>query len=161
MVRETMAEGHSPYMVAVRFKEPIIGIGAPAGEMLRDAAKLLGAELIVPEHADVANAVGAITGSVLIQAEILIRAGGEGRIILHSPWEQREFVDLAEARAYGEQQIVEIVTERAETAGASGFEVHVTQTDQRGSLAAGYGDSIFLECRIRGVAVGKPRLGGM
>ena len=161
IVWETMAEEHRPYTVEVRFEEPLIGIGAPASEMLKDAAALLGAELIVPEYADVANAVGAITGSVLIQAEILIRSGGEGRIMLHSPVEQREFEDLTEAKAYGEQQVVEIVTERARAAGASGFEVRVTQTDQRGTLAAGYGDSIFLECRIQGVAVGKPRLGGM
>ena len=96
---------------------------------------------------------------MLIHAEILLHPGGEGRIFLHSPWEQREFMDLAEAKAYGERQVVEIATERTEAAGASGFEVQLTQTDQRGSLAAGFGDSVFVSCRIRGVAVANPKLG--
>ncbi len=48
---------------------PLIALGASAATHYPVIAKLLGAELIVPDHADVAGAVGAAAGSVPTRAD--------------------------------------------------------------------------------------------
>ena len=53
--------------VDFKLKLPLVGIGAPTGVMLPYAAKKLGAECVLPEDFGVANAVGAITGSVVVR----------------------------------------------------------------------------------------------
>lgn len=51
---------------------PIIGIGAPAEVFLAEVARVLHTELILPEHHEVANAVGAVAGSIMATEEILV-----------------------------------------------------------------------------------------
>jgi len=51
---------------------PIVGIGAPIKSFIYDVAKLLHTEAIVPEHYEVANAVGAGSGRVLRVLELEI-----------------------------------------------------------------------------------------
>ena len=57
----------------------IIGIGAPIHLYLADAARLLETEAVIPPHADVANAIGAITGGVVIHHQIEIEPTEQGR----------------------------------------------------------------------------------
>jgi hypothetical protein len=56
----------------IRLRQPIIGIGAPAGIFLPAVAEALHTELILPQHHEVANAVGAIAGSVMVEEELLV-----------------------------------------------------------------------------------------
>jgi N-methylhydantoinase A/oxoprolinase/acetone carboxylase beta subunit len=58
----------------LRLQMPIIGIGAPAGIFLPRVAELLHTELVLPEHFAVANAVGAVAGSVVAAREALVYA---------------------------------------------------------------------------------------
>lgn len=71
---------HDNLETRMRLRQPIIGIGAPADVFLREVAEILHTELILPRHHEVANAVGAIAGSVVITEEILVypRMSGEG-----------------------------------------------------------------------------------
>ena len=55
-----------------RLHEPIIGIGAPAAFFLKDVTDALHTDLILPEHHQVANALGAIAGTVMVTEEILV-----------------------------------------------------------------------------------------
>ena len=57
----------------VRLDRPLIGVGAPVGAFLPEAAAKLSTRLIIPEHAEVANAFGAITGRVVERTEVTIR----------------------------------------------------------------------------------------
>ena len=56
----------------IRLRQPIIGIGAPAGIFLPAVAETLHTDLILPQHHEVANAVGAIAGSVMVEEELLV-----------------------------------------------------------------------------------------
>lgn len=151
--------GDDPCSFAIRFNRPIIGIGAPVGAMLPEVASALGAELLIPEHAEVANAIGAITGSVMITVEVLIRPMGEGAYVLHSPDEQRCFSELEDAQRYAQEHVAEMVRTRAHAAGAEAFDLQVVSEDRKGTLAPEFGGTIFLETRVRGVAIGRPSLG--
>ena len=51
---------------------PIIGIGAPAGIFLPGVADVLHTDLILPDHHEVANAVGAVAGSVMVTEELRV-----------------------------------------------------------------------------------------
>ncbi len=53
-------------------RRPIVGIGAPAEFFLRDVADALHTELILPDHYPVANALGAVAGSVMVADEVLV-----------------------------------------------------------------------------------------
>ena len=68
----SLYQEHPHLETQIRLRNPIIGIGAPAEIMLTEVAKLLHTELILPDHYFVANAVGAIAGSVMVSEEILI-----------------------------------------------------------------------------------------
>ncbi len=63
---------HPHLETQLKLRLPIIGIGAPAGIMLADVARSLNTELILPEFFEVANAVGAIAGSVMVTEEVLV-----------------------------------------------------------------------------------------
>jgi N-methylhydantoinase A/oxoprolinase/acetone carboxylase beta subunit len=52
--------------------EPVVGIGAPAAFFLEKVAQSLNAQLMLPRHHQVANALGAIAGSVMVVEEILV-----------------------------------------------------------------------------------------
>lgn len=53
---------------------PLIGIGAPAGAWLPEAASELGMDLILPNNYDVGNAIGAVSSSVTEYVEVYVRA---------------------------------------------------------------------------------------
>lgn len=56
-----------------RLKKPVVAIGAPAYAWAGCIGRALGAQVIFPPHAEVANAVGAAVGQISQRAEILIR----------------------------------------------------------------------------------------
>ncbi|MCD8140981.1 MAG: hydantoinase/oxoprolinase family protein [Planctomycetaceae bacterium] len=53
---------------------PLVGIGAPTHLFLADVAAMLGTTAVVPEHAEVANALGAVVGRVHARSEVAVRA---------------------------------------------------------------------------------------
>jgi N-methylhydantoinase A/oxoprolinase/acetone carboxylase beta subunit len=70
--RNSLRRIHPRLETTIRLHLPIIGIGAPAGIFLPDVADMLHTDLILPDHHQVANAVGAIAGSVMVAEEILV-----------------------------------------------------------------------------------------
>jgi N-methylhydantoinase A/oxoprolinase/acetone carboxylase beta subunit len=63
----------NPYLeVAVALKIPIVGVGAPAGIFLKKVAEALKTQLFLSPYSHVANAVGAVIGSVMVVREALV-----------------------------------------------------------------------------------------
>jgi N-methylhydantoinase A/oxoprolinase/acetone carboxylase beta subunit len=56
----------------IHLKIPIIGLGAPANIVLPRLAESFGTDLILPEHFEVANAIGAVVASVITVREALV-----------------------------------------------------------------------------------------
>ncbi|AKB76762.1 Hydantoinase [Methanosarcina horonobensis HB-1 = JCM 15518] len=56
-----------------RVEIPVVLLGGPVGAYVEDLRRLISAEFIVPEHADVGNAVGALVGKGIKRVEILIK----------------------------------------------------------------------------------------
>jgi N-methylhydantoinase A/oxoprolinase/acetone carboxylase beta subunit len=138
-----------------RLRLPIIGIGAPAGIFLPSVATALHTELILPEHHEVANAVGAIAGSVMVEEELLVypQLSASGLEVfgfyVQASDERRHFEEQAEALAFARALSQERALGAALRSGADNPQVTVEE------LADGL-DTF----RIRAKAIGNPRLAG-
>jgi N-methylhydantoinase A/oxoprolinase/acetone carboxylase beta subunit len=144
---------HPQLETSFRLRQPIIGIGAPAGIFLKTVAHVLHTDLILPNHHEVANAVGAIAGSVMVTEEILVysRMSREGLDVIgyyvQASDERQEFEDLDYALAYARALSQDRALGAAIRSGADNPRVVVEEaTDGLDTY------------RIRAKAVGNPRL---
>jgi N-methylhydantoinase A/oxoprolinase/acetone carboxylase beta subunit len=143
-----------PYLdTRIHLRQPIIGIGAPAAIFLPDVAKALHTDLILPEYHQVANAVGAVSGSVMVEEELLVypqfsRSGLEvfGYYVQASD-KRYEFEKLGEALARARELGSERAFGAAIRSGADNPQVTVEEFDD--------GLDTY---RIRAKAIGNPRL---
>jgi N-methylhydantoinase A/oxoprolinase/acetone carboxylase beta subunit len=151
------------YYCRLYLNKKIIGIGAPVGTYLPGVAERLSTELVLPDNAEVGNAVGAITGSIIENIVILIRPKPRMGImenppcILHSPTEKKEFETLAEAIDYAKAVGAKTAADRAIMSGADDVEVVVENSEMRTKLGKEWGDDLLLEVKILVTAVGKPK----
>ena len=134
-------------------RQPIIGIGAAAGLFLKPVADALHTDLILPQYHEVANAVGAIAGTVMVTEEILVypmlnNAGLEVLGYYAQTGEERfEFEELGDALAHARSLSHERALGGALRSGADNPQVVVEETSD--------GLDTF---RVRAKAMGKPRL---
>lgn len=64
--------------LACRLGMPLVGVGAPASALFPQMRDTFGQDVLLPEHAGVANAVGAVAGNVMLRQEAKIRITEEG-----------------------------------------------------------------------------------
>ncbi|MDW7674126.1 MAG: hydantoinase/oxoprolinase family protein, partial [Bacillota bacterium] len=79
---------------------PLVAIGAPVAAYYPSISAKIGAELIIPKHAEVANAIGAATGNVIEKLELLVQPSPEGGYLAYTPWGRKWFRDLDEATGH-------------------------------------------------------------
>ncbi len=142
--------------VEMKLSGPVIGIGAPAHEFLPHAAEMLHTEAIVPPHADVANAIGAITSSVYVHRKVTISVDEKGIFHLKGLPEAPTFESLESAQEYAIEQLHKIVEDLARKAGTSEQSVEIIADDNIGSIADGSG--IFLGRTLEARVSGRPDL---
>jgi N-methylhydantoinase A/oxoprolinase/acetone carboxylase beta subunit len=129
--------GNRHYRLHLEFKRPVIGIGAPIAFFLPRAAAMIGAKAVLPEHADVANAIGAITSDVVIERQVrIIPADGSGFLIEGLAGASR-FKEFDEADRTAKKELVNMVRRLARAAGTSTRKVGVETEDQLPEDAGG------------------------
>lgn len=149
----SLSHSHTQLDTSFRLYQPIIGIGAPAGIFLKDVANVFHTELVLPEHHQVANAVGAIAGSVMVSEQVLIypHLSPEGLDVIgyyvQSHDGRQEYEDLEQARDYAHTYSREHVQNAALRAGADNPQVTIEEV----------ADGIDTY-RIHAQAIGNPRL---
>ena len=106
----------------ITLKDPLVGIGAPAKAFLPDVARALGTQIILPEHYEVANAVGTVVGNILVRLEGEVSPVVEGTAItgyfVRAAHLQRKFTTFDEAASFARRQLVDLVIAEALKAGA-------------------------------------------
>ena len=142
--------------LALRFRHPVVGVGAPAATYYPEAGRRLNTEVIVPSHADVCNAVGAVAGGVVQRADALITAPKEGIFRCHLATGVADFEDLDEAAAFTLAGLESQAREAAERIGAEDISVQVERRDE--TVRSRGGGNLFIESRICAVATGRPAL---
>lgn len=144
---------HPILETSFRLRRPIIGIGAPAGILLPDVADVFHTDLVLPTHFEVANAVGAIAGSVVVNEEILVtpQLSQEGLEVLgyfvQTDGQRQVFMDAGAALAFARSLSKERALGAALRSGADNPQVTVEEVND--------GLDTY---RIRARAVGNPRL---
>jgi N-methylhydantoinase A/oxoprolinase/acetone carboxylase beta subunit len=140
-------------------RQPVVAVGAPVEAYLPRSAEQLGTDLIIPPHADVANAVGAVAGSVVQRLHALIRpVGPEPMYRLYLGDGVHDFDRLEEAVAHVRNVAPAMVTEMAHEAGADQVEVQFARFDRTTPLEVEWGQEVFLETELVVTAVGRPAL---
>jgi N-methylhydantoinase A/oxoprolinase/acetone carboxylase beta subunit len=140
-------------------RQPMVAVGAPVEAYLPRTAEHLGTELVIPPHADVANAVGAVAGSVVQRLRALIRpVEGEAFFRLHLPDSVRDFDSLEQAVAHGRRVLPARVEEMAREAGAEHIEVREERIDHAVPLQEEWGQEVYLETDLTFTAVGRPAM---
>ena len=114
-----------PFDVDFTTSMTLVGIGAPTHVFLPTVARALKAPCIVPEHAAVANAVGAVCAEVIGEAAIRVvphRVSDgvvDGYMIMHPEW-NRMVETPEEALAIAEEETARLASEEAIRRGLSG-----------------------------------------
>ena len=161
LLSERMATGEgarSAFLdLRLPFKLPLVAIGAPVGTYYPAIAERLGTSLVIPPHAAVCNAVGAVAGGVLKRIEALVTQPYEGRFRVHLPSGNRDFGGLEDAIGHAKASAAELARAEAVAAGADGPEVTLTRDDKVVENVGGL--RIFVESRIAATAFGRPRIG--
>ena len=141
--------------ISARLGVPVIGLGASAPAYYGAVGARLGCQMILPEHAGVANAIGAVVGQISQRASALISSPGEGRFTAHLPDGLQHFTDRETAFAAVEATLIASATTLAHAAGAQDVRI-TTARDIR--EAAIEGRVMFIEATITATASGRPRV---
>ena len=140
----------------LKINVPIVGIGAPIHAWLPRAAEILQTEMIVPEHAEVANAVGAATGKIMESVNVLVKPGEDPNVFLiHTPWAMHVMDELAASLTFAENEAKVHAAAVAKKAGAQDYELLVNREEVYTGINLIGAEKIFVECRIRVTAVGR------
>ena len=141
--------------VTLRLGVPVIGLGASAPSYYGAVGERLGCEMILPEHAGVANAIGAVVGQVSQRAQGLVSSPGEGRFTAHLPDGLQTFTSRDAALEALETALVAEATARAQAAGAADLRVSATRDIREAQVE---GNPMFIEATVTVTASGRPRV---
>lgn len=143
----------------LKLNKPLVAIGAPVEAYMPRVADQLRTELVIPTHADVANAVGAVAGSVVQQIEVTIRPlGGNQHVRLHLPEAVLDLPTVEEGVAYAERVVPGQLEALARQAGADQVEVRMARVDQNVPIGGGGTECVYLGTELVFTAVGRPSL---
>jgi N-methylhydantoinase A/oxoprolinase/acetone carboxylase beta subunit len=134
---------------------PVIGLGASAPTYYPAVGELLGCDMILPEHAGVANAIGAVVGRVTFRASATITCPNEGQFRVHHGTSPVDFRTEDEAIAYLTERLSDQAMGDAKAAGAEDIQVSVHQDLRKSTIE---GREVFVEGTITAEAAGRPRI---
>lgn len=148
--------GHSGVVaLSARLAVPVIGLGASAPAYYGAVGEKLRCKTILPEHAGVANAIGAVVGQVSQRATGLVSSPGEGRFVAHLPEGLQTFTSQDAALDALEAALRADAGRRARAAGAE--DLHITaRRDIRAAEVEGR--AMFIEATVTVTASGRPRV---
>lgn len=138
---------------------PVVAVGAPAATFFPGSASELGVELVLPEHAEVANAFGAVMGSVVQRVQVTVTQPLHGQFIVHSGREPLHFSDLKEAVSAAEEIATQGALHLAHKAGATTATVRISSDDN--FIHHDVDGDLFLEMKIIATATGRPDVSGL
>jgi N-methylhydantoinase A/oxoprolinase/acetone carboxylase beta subunit len=134
---------------------PLVGVGAPAASYYPAVAQGLGVRLVVPPHADVANAVGAVLGQVTQRVHITVTQPVRGTFKVFTPDGPQDFRGLDAAIAQARTLAAQEAHARALAAGAVDAQVVFSQEDNQ--VNNDIDGNVFFEATVTATAWGRPR----
>jgi len=143
----------------VHLATPLVAIGAPAGAYYPEVARRLGARLLVPQHAAVCNAVGAVAGVVSETCEVLVNQPSLNLFRVHDPAGNRDYAEVREAIEHAQRVSRELALAAARRAGASDPHLETSVTERRAKAGPNSELDYLAEAVVRSRATGRPATG--
>jgi N-methylhydantoinase A/oxoprolinase/acetone carboxylase beta subunit len=138
-------------------RRPLVAIGAPVGAYMPGVGQRLNTEVLIPAHAEVANAVGAVSGSVVKRAQALIQPLGEGdQLRVYLPDGVKDFSGIDEAIQYVRKVMIPYVEGLVSQAGGEQIETHVSRQDFWVPVRGVPGEKLYMGSELTFGAVGRP-----
>ncbi|MEP1201259.1 hydantoinase/oxoprolinase N-terminal domain-containing protein [Tateyamaria sp.] len=134
---------------------PVIGLGASAGTYYPAVGDLVGAEMILPGDAGVANAIGAVVGRVTMRHSGTVTSPSEGRFRVHLDSGPEDFSGADPALARLEETLRDRAIAAAKAAGAEEIDVRVNRDIRTAQAEA---REVFVEATLTVEAAGRPRV---
>ena len=144
------------YKIRAEFNIPLIGVGAPIRFFLPGAQKIFNTPVIIPENADVANALGAITSHITICQKLVVRPDGLGGLVVEGVAGTRKFNNLREAQEWAEKYLRSSILDQAVKAGTSVQDVDFDMDDRIVNVSRDV--PLFIERTITATLIGNPDL---
>ncbi|MEM9045476.1 MAG: hydantoinase/oxoprolinase family protein [Pseudomonadota bacterium] len=155
LLAQAALDGHEGLVIPrLSLRDPLIGLGASAPTYYPDVAETLGSVGLIPDHAGVANAVGAVVGGVRLSQTAAISVPREGIYRAHLPAGPKDFLSEQEATDALSEKLREVVALAAAEAGAA--EIEINQAVER-STADIEGVATLIEAHLTITATGRPR----
>jgi len=140
--------------VNISLSSPLTAIGAPAAAYYPRIAEQANTTAIIPEHADVANAVGAVVGRVRVRRSATITQPTRGQYRVHLD-DQPTFGSVTNARAKAVELLQTAALADADAAGAATPELNESWQARIATI----GDKeVFVEGVLTIEASGRPRI---
>ena len=154
MVLDKGREHHKSPLFKLEFASdyPIVAVGAPASSYYRDVADSMQIGLHLPKHADVANAFGAVMGSVIQRAQVTVTQPQFGTFCLFDNNQPQQFESLAAAKKCAEDIVMREAERKAIDAGARNPQVTLSYEDIH--VKSEVDGELFLESMIIATAIG-------
>ena len=157
ILEPTQAHGDSPlFSLEFAAGRTLVAVGAPATSYYPEVAGRLRMPLQVPKHAEVANAVGAVMGSVVQRVAVTVSQPLRGVFRVYDKQGPRDFETLDSAIGHAGQVAAADARRLAHEAGADAIEVIMSQADNR--VDHDLDGALFLDAVVTATASGRPRL---
>ena len=134
---------------------PLVGLGAPAATYYPAIGDLLGTEVQIPEHAEVANAIGAAVGKVRLSRRVTVSAPRRGLFRVHIGSEPGTFFELEPAKEAAIDQACSAVAAAMAAAGAPEFDLETQWNEKSVDVD---GRVLFVEGVATVIGTGRPQL---
>ena len=133
----------------------VIGLGASASSYYPAVGERLNTRMILPDHAGVANAIGAVVGQVTFRKSGTVTSPSEGKYRVHLESGPEDF-NLAEAAMNRlEAELRQEAEREARAAGAADIHVTCSRDIRRAQVEA---REVFIEALLTVEASGRPRV---
>ena len=138
LFNQNLHPGRTTLRSEIRLEVPIVGIGAPAAYFLPRVAEALHTELILPEHYEVANAVGTVVSDVMVRHEAEVVPFLRGTVLagyaVRGVGRRLEFDTREEAVEFVREALRRLVLEEALAAGAHSPVVEIQEEEQSAGI---------------------------
>ncbi len=136
----------------------LIGIGAPTHVFLPDVAKALGAKYVIPDNAEVANAIGTAIANIAVEAVVNIDpvydSGGVTDYNVRTAGGNKYFEKREDALEYAHKMARQDAIDEARLRGALG-ELTVDMHVEERKVEASLGETVILGTKVIGRATGQ------
>ncbi|MCQ2552932.1 MAG: hydantoinase/oxoprolinase family protein [Clostridia bacterium] len=133
----------------------LLGMGAPTHVFLPKVAEALGTTCILPENAEIGNAIGAVMSEPYVKSSVTITQWDEGGLsyLVHTPDGSFKYQNLGEATKLARKIAIEKAEKEARLRGAKGkLDVRVYQEGNSHDKFAGeslvYGGTVYAEIKF-------------